>query len=101
MPLSRQARWYAFGLAVLASLVGLRMGGNVLAFVPVFLTGLCLVPTHPSVSAAVSTGCIGLYAVFLFISSLTVGRYYLPSFLALLAAIALALVLERPKRSAS
>jgi len=87
--LSKQALWYAFGLAALASILALRIGANFLVLVPVLLTWAALASRAGKVGNLVRLACALGYAGFIVVGSFSVGRIFVPSFIALVAALVL------------
>lgn len=84
---SRQALWYAFGLAIPAAMLALRMGANELSVVPVLLTAIALASRRGRGGGVLRITCAAVYAGLIVIGSLSVGALFVPSFVALVVAI--------------
>jgi hypothetical protein len=94
-----QALWYALGLAALACVFSLRVGANWLALVPLFLTGFPLSLRNRPRAEWISLVCTMLYLAWIAIAIWSIGRMFIPSFLALVVALLLQVAKLRTQTS--
>lgn len=84
--MTRILLWTAFLLALPVTVVGLRLGGNWLTVVPALLTAVALISRRGARGLVVSCVVTIVYSVVLMIS-LSIGAYWIPSFIALTFAL--------------
>ncbi|HEU4996023.1 MAG TPA: hypothetical protein VFT29_14465 [Gemmatimonadaceae bacterium] len=80
--------WFAFLFAVGATYIGLRMEGNWLVVLPVFITAVPLAIRRraPGIVAAVISTV--LLAAFTYVATFSIGRYLLPSLMGTVIGVA-------------
>lgn len=74
----------AFALPAVGSFVGIRLGANWLSLMPVVITMIPFLSHRRAFGKLVSILSVFYYSALLVLMSLTIGRYFVPSFAALI-----------------
>lgn len=90
-----QLLWYSFALAAVAVILSLRATTHWLTVMPIALTLVPLTIRTGARGLMVGGLCAVGYAIVILLASMSIGRYFVPSFVFLLAALVIGCVAIR------